>query len=341
MKLTKFLLTSSILATALCFTACDDDDNNAAANPMPAPAASEMNDDQSNTTPPPAEPEMTIAEFAVSNENYSSLVAALTRAGLVEAVSNTDANLTVFAPDNAAFDRFLNGTALEDVPVETLRQVLLNHVIGTELKAADVIGSAPGYTKNLAEGPADLAGNTTNLSTFYSVADDTVTINGTVEVVAADAFDASNGIIHAVADVIALPKISTFAVADDRVSTLESALISQDLVGTVDGLGTATVFAPTDTAFGKLEAVPTGEDLTNVLTYHVIADVNVVSTDVPALVGNETPATVQGQKLTVDSNASIKGNTNMESSVFVLNDIQATNGVIHVIDSVLLPNNEM
>lgn len=323
MKLTKFLLTSSILASALCFTACDDDDN--------------------NTTPPPAEPEMTIAEFALSNENYSSLVAALTRAGLVEAVSNTDANLTVFAPDNAAFDRFLaslgEGTTLEDVPVETLQQVLLNHVIGTELKAADVLSSAPGYVKNLASGPADLAGNTTNLSTFYSVADGKVTVNGTVDVVAPDAFDASNGIIHAVNDVIGLPKISTFAVADERVSTLASVLSSQNLVATVDGLGTATVFAPIDAAFGELEAVPTGEALTSVLTYHVIAGVNVVSTDVPALVGNETPATVQGQTLTVDSNASIKGNANMESSVFVLNDIQATNGVIHVIDSVLLPSN--
>ena len=279
---------------------------------------------------------MNIAEFVANNDNYSTLLAAVEYAGLGDALANEDSELTVFAPDNAAFETWLNGAALDSFTPEEVAQVLLNHIIGAELNAETVSGAVPTYQSTLATGPSNLAGEATNVSIFI---DEDLTINGESDITGADAFDASNGIIHAVSSVINLPNISTFAIADSRLSTLTEALVAQELVGTVDSFNPATVLAPLNSAFSALDAVPAGEALTSVLTYHVISGVNAVASDVIGL--EETPATVQGQTIAVtllDDSPAFMGNANAEAASVVIADIQAVNGVVHVIDTVLLPS---
>lgn len=316
----KFFPMALVAVSMLGFTSCNED-----------------NDDD----PVMMNPQVSIADFVAANpDDYSSLLAALQKAGLVDAVSDANANLTVFAPNNAAFSAFLEsaGATLESIDSSALRQVLLNHVIGQELKADAVISTAPGYVSNLASGPNNLAGAATNLSTFYALEGGNVLVNGDVTVTTPNAYDASNGVIHAVDKVIGLPNISTFAIADARISTLKDVLVQSDLVATVDGIGTATVFAPTNEAFASLAAVPSGDALASVLTYHVIANVNVVASDLPALAGTNSPATVQGETIGILADAEFKGNGNSDNVKVVIADIQAANGVVHVIDGVLLPN---
>ena len=139
--------------------------------------------------------------------------------------------------------------------------------------------------------------------------------------------------------VINLPNISTFAIADSRLSTLTEALVAQELVETVDSFNPATILAPLNSAFDALDAIPAGEALTSVLTYHVISGVNAVASDVIGL--EEIPETVQGQTIGVtllDDSPAFMGNANAKAAAVVLADIQAINGVVHVIDTVLLPS---
>lgn len=292
--------------------------------------------------------QLSIGAYISTTTNYSSLKAALTATNLMSIVNDENLKLTIFAPGNEAFTSFLtsNGfpNGLSDVDTEeeiaTVKNILLNHVIvGSELKAKAVIDSAPGYIKNAAIGPKNVAGNNTNISTFYHIVSNKVTINGQASVTTADAYDATNGILHSVDKVIELPKISTFALADERLSILKDKLIDRNLVATVDGLNPATVFAPLNDAFNSLKAIPTGDALSNVLTYHVVSGANAEASDLPAL-GATTPATVQSQTIEITSTTSIKGNSNETASTFVLNDIQASNGIVHVINRVLLPSNK-
>ncbi|MFT6417329.1 MAG: putative surface protein with fasciclin (FAS1) repeats, partial [Dokdonia sp.] len=88
----------------------------------------------------------TIVDFVKGNDNYSSLLAALEKTGL-DATLDGSGSFTVFAPDNAAFDTFLNGTALADVDDAALTQILLNHVLNVERLSTDL---TTGYVKNLA-----------------------------------------------------------------------------------------------------------------------------------------------------------------------------------------------
>ena len=293
---------------------------------------------------------ITITDFVRTNENYSLLASALETTGLDTLLSDPNTQFTVFAPNNESLDAFLKAKGFSngltdidtDEEIALVKNILENHVIaGSEFKANAIINTAPNYIKNAATGPKDLAGGDTNLSMLYTVVEGKVMINGSTEVTVPNAFDANNGIIHAVDKVIDLPLISTFATADARLSKLVTALTDANLVTTVDELDPATVFAPTNDAFGKLAATPTGGDLSNVLTYHVIADVNVVSTDVIGIIGQETPATVQGQNIDIIKGPAIKGKGNTESSGLVILDVQAINGVVHVIDTLLLPTSEM
>ncbi|WP_010134739.1 fasciclin domain-containing protein [Ochrovirga pacifica] len=316
---------TAIAFTLLSFTSCSDDDEN-----------STMMDDKP----------MTIGAFVETNQNYSSLNAALIATDLKSVTTDNNQNITVFAPDNTAFSAFLsakgfaNGLADVDTPEEIalVKNILLNHVIlDNEVKASSVVSTAPAYIKNAAMGPKDVANQDTHISLFYDVVEGDVLLNGKVTVTTPDAYDATNGIIHAVDQVIDLPMISTFVVADARVSILKEKLIETQLVAPVDNQNPATVFAPLNAAFSALESVPSGSTLENILKYHVISGANAVASDLPNLRSN-TPETLQGQTIAITSTNSIQGNDNTDAANFVINDIQAANGVIHVIDKVLLPN---
>jgi transforming growth factor-beta-induced protein len=275
--------------------------------------------------------------------NYSSLKAAIDRAGLENALTAEGADLTLFAPDNDAFEQLLTdlgANSLEDIPIDLLTQVLLNHVVDGSVLSTDLTA---GYTSTLATEPT--TGNNVNL---YINLDNGVRLNGISSVVDADT-EVTNGVIHGVDAVITLPTVVTFATADATFSTLVAALTRSDLgvdyVGLLSGTDNSpfTVFAPTNDAFGDLltELMLGGlgdidaATLNAVLQYHVVAGANVLSS---TLMDGQMIETFGGSMLTVDlSDGAALTDANGRTSNIVVTDVQAYNGVIHVIDTVVLP----
>jgi transforming growth factor-beta-induced protein len=288
------------------------------------------------------EPSNSIADFVENNEDYSSLNAALEVAGLKETLAG-DAELTVFAPNNAAFAAFLsdnNFAELGDVPVDVLTQVLLNHVQSGSIYAADL---STGYIESMASWGA----SNENLSMYINT-DDGVMINGVSSVTTANV-EVDNGVIHAVDAVIGLPDVVTFATADPNFEILVAALTRDDDFNFVSTLQTQgdpapfTVFAPTNDAFvdflGEMEfedlaAIPS-DVLSSTLSYHVVTGANVRSTDITD--GMEVTTFETGTfTINAGETVTITDENDRESTVVAV-DVQATNGIIHVIDTVLLP----
>jgi len=302
------------------------------------------NDDDSTTT----EKNMTIAEVATSNSELSILVEALQKADLVS-VLNSPGDYTVFAPTNESFVAFLNDNgfaSLNEVPVAVLKDVLLNHVISKKLEAADL---ATGYVNTLAKGTA---ATTNNISMYVDTTNGVVLNGGAANngaTVTTPNIKASNGVIHLVDHVISLPTLVNHAIANPNFSILVSALTREDQPNFVEILsGTTaapfTVFAPTNDAFVNLLAelklsalsdVPQNV-LENTLKYHVVAGANVLSSD---LSNGLVVGTFQGDSLTINltTTASITDTANRISNIIAV-DVQASNGVIHAIDKVILPN---
>ena len=314
----KLFVPVTILALALgtTFTSCNEDDDD-------------------------VEPQSNIVELAVATDDLSSLVAAVQRAGLVDALSDASANYTVFAPTNAAFAAFLsanNFNSVDDVPVDVLTQVLLNHVLGTEVKAADV---TTGYFNTL----ATYGTTTSNIDMFIDAS--ALRINGSSNIGATD-IDASNGVVHIVDAVIGIPKIPTFAVANPDFSILVQALTRSDLSTNyatfLEGDGPFTVFAPTNAAFAALLTELSAPDLASipaatleaVLTYHVVGNANVLA---GSLTEGQVVTTAQTGTFTISlaGGAKITDGAGRETNI-IATDIQAGNGVVHAIDRVLLPS---
>ena len=298
-KLTLIVVTSTIMFS------CSDDDSSS---------------DDSNT----------IAAVASQNPNLSILVDALGRADLS---LDRNGSFTVFAPTNEAFMNFLDDNgfeSLDDVPLPTLTQVLVNHVVsGTNLSS----GLTTGYVKTLATGSAS---STNTLSMFINTASG-VRLNGVSSVTSADII-ADNGVIHVVDAVIGLPTIVTHATANPNFSTLATLLTEQELVGTLNGTASSpfTVFAPLNSAFDTVTLNLYGglnsTQKTAVLTYHVVPGANVLSNAIPSgpITTFETGTfTISGTVITDEQSRA----TNI-----VATDVQASNGVIHAVNQVLLPN---
>lgn len=287
-------------------------------------------------------PANTIADLVASQEDYSSLKAALDKADLTETLKS-EGPFTVFAPTNEAFSTFLNENgfaSLDDVPTAILKSVLLNHVLGSKVLAEDV---TTGYTNTL----ATEASSGANLSLYINNQSGGVVFNGSASVTNADIM-ASNGVLHEVGKVIPMPTVVTFATADPNFTILVAALTRDDQPDYVSVLSTPagtdpapfTVFAPTNEAFGLLlaELGVTGlEDidgptLTATLNTHVIPDANVRSEDLM----DGTVGTL-GSDIIVDAEDATLTDLNGRVSNIIIVDVQATNGVVHAIDKVLLP----
>lgn len=315
---TKLMNLMLLVAIPLTLLSCSDDDSNS----MP----------ENNS----------IAAIASRASQFTTLVDALERTNLVATLDGSG-SFTVFAPTNTAFSTFLsaNGfTSLDDVPVPTLREILLNHVVeGSNLSS----NLTTGYVKTLGKGAAS---NTNTLSMYVNVSS-SVMLNGVSTVTTADIM-ADNGVIHEVNAVIGLPTIVTHATANSNFSTLVTALTRDDqpdFVGILSGTTNSpfTVFAPTNLAFGDLltELSASSLDdidqptLENTLKYHVVTGVNVLSTD---LTNNMMVTTFQGQDFTIGltGGAKITDAQNRVSNI-VATDVQCANGVIHVLDKVILP----
>ncbi|SFZ94593.1 Uncaracterized surface protein containing fasciclin (FAS1) repeats [Flaviramulus basaltis] len=305
---------------------------------------SSCNNDDDNTTIKP-DP-LNIVETAQSVPELSILVDAVVQAGLVDALS-ASGDKTVLAPTNAAFTDFLADkgfNSLSEVPNDVLTQILLNHVIaGANIESSALIGTS-GYTNTLADGP-----NSTKLSLYFDGTSG-VTFNGSASVAIADV-ETSNGIVHVIDRVIDLPTIATFATTNPALSILVDALVYADsgtptvpYIDTVsdETAGPFTVFAPTNDAFVSLLAELEVNALTDiptstvdaVLLNHIVSGANVQSNQLTS-----GTVTTLGGDITADATlfTLTDANGRVSNIVTALVDIQGTNGVVHVIDKVILP----
>ena len=279
---------------------------------------------------------MDIVDTAVADGRFTTLVTAVTAAGLVDTLKGAGP-FTVFAPTDEAFAKLPAGTVenlLKPENLETLKNVLLYHVVAGNVMAADVV-TLDGKTADT------VAGSAVNIS----VKDGNVFLNENVQVIITDIVT-SNGVIHVI-DTVLLPPakladIVDTAVADGRFTTLVAAVTAAGLVDTLKGEGPFTVFAPTDEAFAKLPAGTVEnllkpenlETLKNVLLYHVVSG-NVMAADVVTLDGKMADTAFAGKSIAISvKDGKVYLNKNVQ---VIITDVMTTNGVIHVIDTVLLP----
>lgn len=289
-----------------------------------------------NNTTPPVTPPSTITDIVSASPNYTILKAAVIKAGLATTLSGTGP-FTVFAPSDSAFTAA--GVTLNTVNTLTadqLKTILLYHTLSGEVKAANV-PAGPNAPVVSAEGDSLYLTNNSN----------GVFVNG-LRVVTAD-ISASNGVIHSLSSVLFPPvgNIVEVAQSDTTFSYLVAAVLrasqgATNVAGVLTGAGPYTVFAPTNNAF-RAAGFATIADINNadpnvlasILTYHVIAG-RIFSSD---LTNGATPGTLNGENVTINltSGATVKGKTNTTPSNIIGTNIMATNGVVHVIDQVLLP----
>ena len=289
----------------------------------------------------------TLAQEATAR-GFSALVAAADKAGLVPALSAGTSTLTVFAPTDAAFTSlattlgFASATAMVtalDGP--TLAKILQYHVLPAKRMAADLVaGGATQATLYSFEGaPSTLALNT---SSGVRITDEVLT---QATVTTADV-PASNGVIHVVDKVLVPPgvlNIVQMAKLNPSFSVLVEAVVAANLAGTLSGTTPYTVFAPNDSAFtaalGELTLTKAqllaSPGLAGILTYHVVAG-NVRAANVIALPKPASVTTVQGAAFAVGTNLGIT-DARSRTATLLATDVIASNGVIHVIDKVILP----
>ncbi len=274
----------------------------------------------------------TIVDIAAANPDFSTLVSALNRTGLTATLQG-NGNFTVFAPTDAAFAAL--GVDLNTISDEALTDILLYHVLGAEVMSGDINAGQSYVSTASTSGPNDAA-----LSLLVEKNGNSVTLNADVNVTTAD-IDADNGVIHIVDKVIMPLDIVGHAVANSNFSTLVGALGSADgdLVSVLSGDGPFTVFAPVNSAFSAISEVVASlstAQLATVLTYHVVGGANVTSSD---LTDGMSVTTVSGQDFTVDLDGEPKIiDQTGQASTLVLTDVQATNGVIHVLERVIIPS---
>jgi transforming growth factor-beta-induced protein len=273
-------------------------------------------------------PPTTLFDLAYTSKNHTTLVAAIEAANLVSAL-NGDDKLTIFAPDNAAFDALPSGLLeglLADIP--TLTKILTTHVIGAAISSSD-IEEGRSWVTTLSE--ASLAIDKDASVTIYG--------ENSVRVTTAD-LEATNGYLHVINSVILPPSsIAALARATSGLSVLTGALETTGLYDALaDRSQSFTVFAPTNAAFQPLIddgtiASLTEEELSEILLFHVLGSV-VMSSDIQGTVDADT--LLEGAKLSVSADENgvrVNGTANVVQA-----DIDASNGVIHVVDGVLLPS---
>jgi len=269
---------------------------------------------------------MDIVDTAAAAGDFNTLLAAADAAGLVDALKS-DGPLTVFAPSDDAFAKLPEGTVAELLKPENkskLQAVLKYHVVSGSVmsSAAAKLDSAP----TILGQSIDVTSRKDGL-----YLDD-------AKVIAAD-ISASNGVIHVIDSVMIPADIISVAAGAGSFNTLAAALEAAGLTDTLASGGPFTVFAPTDEAFANLPAgvvedllKPENIDqLRSVLTYHVVPG----AFNADKVINWSEAPTVNGTPIWI--NASSSGVTDSGANV-IATDIQAFNGVIHVIDTVMIPD---
>ncbi|HKK77627.1 MAG TPA: fasciclin domain-containing protein, partial [Saprospiraceae bacterium] len=272
-------------------------------------------------------PGETVVDVAIDN-GFTTLTTAVVAAELLPALTDPAGTYTVFAPTDDAFAALPDGTldALLADPTGDLANILLYHVLGTQVASADVTNGAIVTPLNDA--------NTLKLT--KRSADDAIFVNQ-ASVSGADV-DGGNGTVHII-DAVVLPVETVVDVAiDNNFNTLTTAVVAAELLPALtDPAGTYTVFAPTDSAFAALGdtlndllADPTG-NLANTLLYHVLG--STVTSDM-LMDGQIVETLFTGNVLSVDLSDGVKIN----DSDVILANVTAANGVVHAINKVLTPD---
>ena len=261
---------------------------------------------------------------------FETLLAAAEEAGLVDALK-AEGPLTVFAPNDKAFEDFLNAMEMEASELladPRLANVLKYHVVPGKVMSSDL---SDGMQAETLLSPQQIT---------ISIGEGAF-LNDEIEVITPDV-EASNGVIHIIDGVLMPDDIVDTAIKADGFDTLVTAVVTANLVDALKGPGLFTVFAPNDQAFENLiterddvdsvEDLLGLEELESILLYHVVSE-QVMAETVVGLDGQEVE-TLLGETIEV----TIKdGKVFINDSEVIITDIQTLNGVIHVIDRVLLP----
>jgi transforming growth factor-beta-induced protein len=292
-------------------------------------AAAAVGASASATTASKSEGDKNIVQTALAAGQFNTLASLLTKAGLVDTLS-TSGPFTVFAPTDAAFAKVPKATldALAANPAQ-LKSVLLYHVVSGQVTAADVVKLTSAKTLD-------------GRSVAIKAVDGSVYVDQ-AKVTAPDVA-ASNGVIHVI-DSVLIPKaapaapaksIVQTALAAGQFKTLASLLTKAGLAGTLQGKGPFTVFAPTDAAFAKVPKATLaalGKDkakLRAVLLYHVVKG-KVTAAQAMKL---RSAKTLNGKPLAIRVSA---GKVLVGGATVTKADVMASNGVIHVVNKVLIP----
>jgi len=308
----------------------------------------------------------TVLEPAIfdAEGRFTTLVTAVETAELAGALTDADATLTVFAPTNAAFDAYIAESEFADAAAllasDILDEVLLYHVLGSEVPSSAIMAGASSATTLYDDDENEGEDEATDGEEIYisNNGEDGIFINGMAEVIIADLQEA-NGVVHVI-DAVLVPPMQSIAEVvvasanadtDAQFTLLLAALQNADdtegdlveLLGSEDG--TYTVFAPTDQAFidagfADVAAIEAADAVTlrAILLYHVVPSA-VFSTDLssgPVATAGGSDVTINvADPVTITDIDSDSAGT--EDAEVIDVDILTTNGVIHVIDAVLLP----
>ncbi len=285
--------------------------------------------------PTPVVEKKTIVDVVVDGANFTLLEAAVLHAGIAADLKSP--SITVFAPTDEAFKAagFANEAAIKAADKNAVKSILQGHVL------ASLVPSSAVATKNN-EAITMLSG----VKAFITKNAGGVSVNG-AKVTSADVKAENGAIIHVINAVLTseTKNIVALAQSNTNLSYLVAAVLRANegttkVVDILSGAGPLTVFAPTNDAFkaagfATIDAIKAAapNDLAKILTYHVIAD-RVYSTNLT----NGDVTTAGGGKLTVDAtNGTIKGKSNASATKIIGVNIPASNGVVHLIDSVVLP----
>ena len=270
----------------------------------------------------PVSPGENLVELAASNMDLETLVTAVEAAGLGSDLSG-EGPFTVFAPSDAAFGAVPSavlGALLETGNVDVLQELLLGHVVSGAVLSSDL---SDGQTITTLSGD----------ELMVSIDGDEVRIGGAL--VQTANVQASNGVVHIIGGVLTqgLNAVERARITPD-LSSLVTAVSNAGLVSALEGDGPFTIFAPTNAAFDAIAPVPTdAATLQPILLYHVVGQ----AAESGDLSNGQMLTTLQGTDVTVQIASSVAIEGAQNTAGVAVTDIQVSNGVIHVIDAVLLP----
>ncbi|WP_420473504.1 fasciclin domain-containing protein [Noviherbaspirillum sp. ST9] len=330
----KFATHSLALLSAALIAACGSSDD-------PEPVASQPSAPAAAGAPAPASGASQTIDKVAGASGFNALLAAAAKADLGPALSDANAQLTVFAPTDEAFAKlasalgFSSAAAMVDaLPAAALRSILTYHVLSGSKRAAE-LSAAPQSTQSTLY---SFEGQPSSLTVGAGPSGVTLTDGAlTSAKVTATDVAASNGVVHAIDKVLIPPgvlNIVQMAQLNPELSSLVAAVVDANLQQALSGAGPFTVFAPTNAAFAQAPAGLSAAQLGTVLRYHVLGT-QVLASQIPFGTAVSTLAT-QSIVINAGSPPTISDTTATPARIVATN-VRASNGVVHVIDKVLIP----